>query len=189
MTASNPRAAAAQVFPALLTPRDRLVSYVLAYGVGFLLPLFIGLGAAAIYREYWAVALPLPFIVMIGIAALFRPRAFRIADNRIAVVRAIGAIEWPLGDIRTVRRPPAWPQSRPVPLLAIRGLFGSYGWFWTREWGIHRIYLTDPEAAIELERRSGRRIVITPADPRGFVSALADAAARAGLEIEIAGGR
>lgn len=165
-----------QRFPAVLSPRYRLVSITLGFGVGVLLPALIGLGAAAIYGEYWALALPLPFLALIGIAALFRPRAFAVGNGKLSVVRGIGAVAWPIAEMKVARMPPDWPKARPVSVLATRGLFGSYGWFWCPGWGFHRIYLTDPDTAIELERRDGRRIVITPSDPRGFLAALSAAA-------------
>lgn len=189
MISRNPGADTAMVFPALLSPRFRLFSQTLGYGAGIVLPLLVGLGAAALYGEYWALALPLPFLLLIGIASLFRPRAYRIGTDRFAVLRSIGAIEWQIADIKTVRVPPIWPQSRAVAVMAMRGLFGTYGWFWNREWGTHRLYLTDLDKAIEIERANGQRIVVTPDDTRGFVSALETAARRAGAAIEIERGR
>lgn len=180
-----PEMTAPLAFPAKLSPKLLLVSRTLGYGVGLLLPLLVGLVVAALYGEIWALALPIPFAALLGIAALFRPRAFVVDDRNISVQRMLGPIRFPLADIKVLRVPPIWPQSKPVSVLATRGLFGTYGWFWNREWSIHRIYLTDPDEAVELERRDGRRIVMTPANRRAFASAVAAAAKRAGLEIEI----
>ena len=185
MTSKLPETAAAGRFPATLSPKFLLMSRTLGYGVGLLLPALIALVAAAVYGEYWALLLPVPFAVLIGIAALFRPRAFTIDDRYVSVERSIGPVRFPLADIRIVRAPPVWPQSKPVSMLATRGLFGTYGWFWNRDWGTHRIYLTDPDAAVELERRDANRVVMTPADRPKFLRTIEAASRRAGLEIEI----
>ena len=173
------------VFPARLAPRQLLLSRTLGYGAGILLPALIGLFIAAVYGEYRALLLPLPFLFVLAIADAFRPRGFRIDTDRIAVVRRIGPVTWPLSDLAILRAPPQWSGSKPVAVLATRGLFGTYGWFWNRDWGMHRVYITDPAEAVEIELTSGRRIVMTPASHRDFVSALRDAARRAGATLRI----
>jgi len=185
MTSKLPETAPAESFPATLSPKFLLMSRTLGYGVGLLLPALVALVAAAVYGEVWALLLPIPFVLLIGVAALFRPRAFTVDDRHISVERSLGPIRFPLADIRVIRAPPVWPQSKPVSMLATRGLFGTYGWFWNREWGTHRIYLTDPDAAVELERSNGKRIVMTPANRSAFLQAVRRAARRTGLDIEI----
>lgn len=172
-------------FPARLAPRQLLLSQTLAYGVGLALPALVGIIFAAVYGKYWALALPIPFAMVLGIAASFRPRGFLVDAQSIAVVRTIGAITWPLSQIAILRAPPAWAPTKPIALMATRGLFGTYGWFWNRVWGAHRIYMTDPDEAVEIELTSGRHIVVTPAAHRDFIAAVRDAAKHAGIEIQI----
>jgi hypothetical protein len=185
MPSSEPQAGPDRDFPAMLSRRFRIYGYVLGYGCGILLPVSIGLAMALIYHRLEWLALPLPFLALIAATALFRPRAFRVAGDHVAVLRRIGPLRWPLSDIAAVRLPPVWPQSKPISMLATRGMFGTYGWFWNREWGMHRIYMTDADAAIEIERRNGQRIVMTPNDPGGFVTALEIAARHGGVRIGI----
>ena len=172
-------------FPARLAPRQLLLSQTLGYGVGLALPALIGIIFAVLYRQYWALALPIPFGIVLAIAAAFRPRGFQVDADRLAVVRTIGPVTWPLSDIAILRAPPAWPTTKPLALMATRGLFGTYGWFWSRDWGTHRIYMTDPDEAVEIELASGRHIVMTPASHRDFVAAVRNAAKRAGIAIRI----
>lgn len=169
----------------MLSRRFRVSSQLLGYGVGGLFPVAVGIFMAIQYDRLWWLALPVPFIALIGVTALFRPRGFRVAPDHIAVLRTIGPIRWPLSDIAVLRIPPVWPQSKPLSMLATRGLFGTYGWFWNREWGMHRIYMTDADTAVEIERRNRQHIVITPSDPRRFVDAVETAARRARLPVEI----
>lgn len=172
-------------FPARLAPRQLLLSRTLGYGAGILLPVLIGLFVATVYGEYWAMLLPIPFLFVLAIAGAFRPRGFEIDTDRIAVVRRIGPVTWPLSEIAILRAPPQWSGSKPVAVLATRGLFGTYGWFWNRDWGMHRIYITDPAEAIEIELKTGRRIVMTPASHRDFIATLRDAAKNARTPIQI----
>jgi hypothetical protein len=172
-------------FPARLAPRQLLLSRTLGYGAGILLPALIGLFVAAVYGEYWAILLPIPFLCVLAIAGAFRPRGFLIDTDRVAVVRRIGPVTWPLSDLAILRAPPQWSGSKPVAVLATRGLFGTYGWFWNRDWGMHRIYITDPAEAVEIELTSGRRVVMTPSSHRDFVSTLRDTAMSAGVPLRI----
>jgi hypothetical protein len=172
-------------FPARLAPRQLLLSRTLAYGVGLLLPALIGLFVAAVYGEFWALVLPVPFALILAIAGAYRPRGFQVDADRVAVLRRIGPIEWMLSDIAVLRAPPAWAGSKPVAVLATRGLFGTFGWFWNREWGMHRIYMTDPAEAVEIELVSGRHIVVTPHPYRAFMTAVRDAANAAGVTLSV----
>jgi hypothetical protein len=172
-------------FPARLAPRQLLLSRTLGYGAGILLPALIGLFIAAVYGEYWALLLPIPFLFVLAIADAFRPRGFLIDTDSIAVVRRIGPVIWSLPELAILRAPPQWSGNKPVAVLATRGLFGTYGWFWNRDWGMHRIYITDPAEAVEIELINGRRIVITPSSHREFVATLREAAKSAGISLRI----
>ncbi|MEX0807439.1 MAG: hypothetical protein WD044_01805 [Dongiaceae bacterium] len=172
-------------FPARLAPRQLLLSQTLAYGVGLALPALVGIIFAAVYGKYWALALPIPFAMALGIAASFRPRGFLVDAQRVAVMRTVGPIAWRLADIAILRAPPVWAPTKPIALMATRGLFGTYGWFWNRDWGAHRIYMTDPDEAVEIVLTSGRHIVVTPASHREFIAAVREGAKSAGIEIQV----
>ena len=49
------------------------------------------------------------------------------------------------------------------------GLFGLSGWFWSRRIGRFRAYATDPERAVLLRYRDGRKVVVTPSDVAHFI--------------------
>jgi hypothetical protein len=56
------------------------------------------------------------------------------------------------------------------------GLWGGFGWLWTSRRGIVELYVSRLDGYVLLERRGGRPLLFTPADPAGLVEALSGAA-------------
>jgi hypothetical protein len=54
------------------------------------------------------------------------------------------------------------------------GLFGAFGWLWSRKAGRLDVYVTNLGPWVVVERRAGRPLVLSPADPHAFARALAD---------------
>lgn len=55
------------------------------------------------------------------------------------------------------------------------GLWGGFGWLWTRRRGILQMYISRTDHFVWVERVSGRPWLITPEQPEAFVRALSGA--------------
>jgi hypothetical protein len=139
--------------------------------------LFLGIGLAA----------PSPasmFLVPTGalIAVLYagiwlwsRPSSFEVGPAGLRVV-------WPVRSLSIPRHNVA--AARVMDLASFRsefgntlrvgagGLFGTFGWLWSRRAGLLDVYVTNLGPWVIVERRVGRPLVLSPANPDGFASAL-----------------
>jgi len=59
-----------------------------------------------------------------------------------------------------------------VPARWGRGLWGGFGWLWTRKRGVVQIYVSRDDGLVGIERVGGRPWLITPEHPEAFVRAL-----------------
>jgi hypothetical protein len=56
--------------------------------------------------------------------------------------------------------------------IGVGGLFGGFGWLWTRRRGLVEFYVSRTDGLVLVERREGRPLLVTPSDPDGLAGAL-----------------
>lgn len=161
-------------YSAALGSRERLVTYLVGFGVGIGLPILMAVIFFLAFNEPLLLLLPLPFVLVVLLAWLMRPVAFSFSPDhrKLYIHRRIGLREFPLSGLTAVHYP-----ANPVPrgtigLLASQGYYGLFGVFWNRTWGIFHAYLTNNSRGIELVWKDGRRVLLSPVDPAGFVNNL-----------------
>lgn len=148
-------------------------------GVGLLLPAALFAAALLVPGDTQRLGL-MAVATLVASAYLavwlwFRPGYFRVTEVGLE-------IGFPLRDI-AVRRSnlvsatvlsPAELRARIG--FAIRvgagGLWGGFGWLWSRRAGWVEHYVSRLHGFVWLERRAGRPLLLTPADPEAFVQAL-----------------
>lgn len=112
-------------------------------------------------------ALP-PLIVLT--AALFAVRGYAVRGNTLLVQRPLWVTRVDLGELQSAATA-AGAGARSLRLLGNGGLFVFCGWFRNAELGRFRAFVTDWQRAVVI-RASRQTVVISPADPAGFVRAL-----------------
>jgi hypothetical protein len=123
----------------------------------------------------------LPFGVFYGVLGLYlaiyvfcRPTRFDVSGGGLDVVfpgwrrrlearTLAGAREFTLADFRREFR---WGLR-----IGIGGLWGGFGWLWTRQ-GLVEFYISRADGFVLVERREGRTLLITPERPAALVEAL-----------------
>jgi hypothetical protein len=124
--------------------------------------------------------LALPALLMIAIYAWvwlrFRPSRFVVQSRTLEVV-------WPLrrrsiarDQIAAVRIVDAQELRREIGFgvrVGAGGLFGGFGWLWTRRRGRVQMYVSRTDRFVWIELASGPPWLITPDRPEDFVRALA----------------
>lgn len=116
------------------------------------------------------------FAVLLSAAAIalsfaFSPRGFEISGGAFRVKRIIGDVVFPLNILRFVRDATTADFRGCVRLWGSGGLFGYYGWFWSRALGRSRWYVTDRSKAVVVA--DGNQIVlVSPEDRDGFLAAI-----------------
>ena len=144
-------------------------------GVLFALPLaFLGLAALltplllgpavfilAIYAWIWLRYRPTAFVVHPRALEVTWPlRRREIPRDDISAVRVI--------DRQTLRREAGWGVR-----VGAGGLFGGFGYLWTTNRGLVRMYVSRTDRFVWIERKSDRPWLITPDQPDAFVRAMA----------------
>jgi hypothetical protein len=116
------------------------------------------------------------FIAFVSAAVLalsfaYSPRGYEIFGGAFRVKRLIGDVVFPLDELRYVRDATAADFRGCVRLWGSGGLFGYYGWFWSKALGRSRWYVTDRSKALVLAA-GGKAILASPEDRDGFVAAI-----------------
>jgi PH (Pleckstrin Homology) domain-containing protein len=141
-----------------------------------LLALPVGLLASALLGKT-ALGGPALFVV-----AIYAWVWLRFRPTRFVVRPAVLEVTWPLkrskirrDDISTVRlidrgelrREMGWGMR-----VGAGGLWGGFGWLWTRRHGILQMYVSRTDGFVLIERVRDRPWLITPEQPEAFVRAL-----------------
>ena len=118
-----------------------------------------------------AVFIALVSATVIALSFAFSPRGYEISGGALRVKRLIGDVVFPLDRLQFVRYATAADFRGSVRLWGSGGLFGYYGWFWSKALGRSRWYVTDRRNAVVLA--SGDRVIlVSPQDHDGFVAAM-----------------
>lgn len=132
--------------------------------------LLAGFAVPAQTRPLWhAAAIALPLAILLA-AALFVVRDYAVRDGELRVRRLFWTTRVRLGELReAIIDPQAGAGS--FRLLGNGGLLSFSGWFRNAKLGRYRAFVTDWRHAVVL-RAAAVTVVLSPADPAGFVGEL-----------------
>jgi hypothetical protein len=155
----------APMSPSILVLTGVLLALPLAFlGLAALLmPLLLGPAVfiLAIYAWIWLRYRPTAFVVHPRALEVTWPlRRREIPHDDISAVRVI--------DRQTLRRETGWGVR-----VGAGGFFGGFGYLWTTNRGLVRMYVSRTDRFVWIERKSDRPWLITPDQPDAFVRAMA----------------
>ncbi|MEJ2157897.1 MAG: PH domain-containing protein [Desulfobacteraceae bacterium] len=139
------------------------------------IPIIFITGAVASRRMLLAPAFFL-LVIYLWVWLRFRPRQFVIHGTDLELIWPLKRQRFPRSTITVVeiidrkklRSMVGWGVR-----IGAGGLWGGFGWLWTRQRGIVCIYVSRIDEFVWIERRSERPLLITPDHMDDFVSALA----------------
>jgi hypothetical protein len=155
-------------FPATLGARERL-STIAAVVLGVVVMSVLGVVFTVKSGELSWLFMSLPFSVVLLIVGRFAPSGYRLAGDGVHVERRAGAKVIPYRAIRAVDR-----ERRPLAGLSVfgsRGVFGTFGRFWSSRLGFHRLFLSNREGVVWLATADGW-VGLSPDRPDEFVERL-----------------
>ena len=127
----------------------------------------------------WRTQLALPGIILLilyaWVWARFRPSRFIIAQNGLGVVWPLKSRTIPRSEITDVRLMEAPTLRQEIGWgvrIGVGGLWGGFGWLWTKRRGLVQMYISRTDRFVWIERAGARAWLITPIDPEAFVRAL-----------------
>jgi hypothetical protein len=121
--------------------------------------------------------------ITLAVAYAFRPSAYRVCPDRIEIARPKGAIPIFYSEIAAVKALEKFPRRITIGLFRSSGFFGVFGIFWSSPWGVFRIYVTDGKKLVEIVRRDGRRVIISPDERDRFLALVRDNSRASGVMI------
>lgn len=110
-------------------------------------------------------------VAAIGLSFAFSPRGYEISNGEFRIKRLIGDVVIPLGRLRFIRYATAADFWGCIRLWGSGGLFGYYGWFWSKALGRSRWYVTDRNKAV-IVTDGDRTILVSPEDREAFVASI-----------------
>jgi hypothetical protein len=116
-----------------------------------------------------AVVMAVPMLILLA-SALFVVRSYELRDGALHVRRLFWTTRVELGELREATIDPE-AGAGSLRLFGNGGLFSFSGWFRNAKLGRYRAFVTDWQQAVVL-RASACTVVLSPADPAGFVRAL-----------------
>ena len=116
----------------------------------------------------WLVTIILPLTLFI--TALFAVRGYELKGQTLLIQRLLWQTKIDLKNIQSASvAPEAFKKA--IKTLGNGGLFSFSGYFWSKSLGKFKCYVTDSNRSVLLEI-DGKKIVISPDSPDGFVRAL-----------------
>jgi hypothetical protein len=120
-------------------------------------------------ETFGALLMAVPALILV-ISALFVVTGYRLDATGLYVQRLLWTTRVPLEGLDRAWHDPS-ALCRSLRLFGNGGLFSITGWFRNATLGRYRTFVTDPRKAVVL-RSPARVVVLTPADPPGFLSSL-----------------
>lgn len=142
-----------------------IVVTLLLPGVSWLIASTVPMHAPPMLRA--VAALPLPILLA---AVPFVVRGYEVRDGALYVRRLLWTTRVVLGELRDATTDPE-AGAGSIRLFGNGGLFSFSGWFRNTKLGRYRAFVTDWQCAVVL-RGSACTVVLSPADPAGFVRGL-----------------
>ncbi|MBD8871793.1 PH domain-containing protein [Rhodanobacter sp. DHB23] len=115
------------------------------------------------------VVMAVPVSILLA-ALLFVVRDYTLRDGALYVRRLLWTTRVELGDLREAAIDPD-AGAHSIRLFGNGGLFSFSGWFRNARLGRYRAFVTDWRQAVVLRADKGT-VVLSPADPAGFVRGL-----------------
>lgn len=108
--------------------------------------------------------------LLLPVTALFTIRGYTIMPDAILIHRLFWATRLPREGLVAATSEPK-VMNRSLRVCGNGGLYSFTGWFWCKDLGRYRAYVTDLNRTVVL-RWEKRTVVVSPDDPEGFVREL-----------------
>lgn len=155
------------------TSLDRLATIV-TWGVSLLFITIIGVQVKELIHEFSTLSLIV--IILLLLAYLFtfllRPLHYTITDTTLIIQRPLSSKKIARADIEALELFINGELNWAIRTFGVGGLFGYFGRFFKGSIGSMTWYATRRNKAVLIRTKKGDRIVVTPDDYEGFVTAL-----------------
>ena len=120
------------------------------------------------FQIYAAVVL----IIIFGLTFLFKPQSYTMTAENILVNRLISKVKISKEDIHFAEKIDKEDIKWSFRTFGSGGFFGYFGKFTNRKIGAMIWYVSRKDSLVLLKMKSGKKIVLSPDDRDGFISAI-----------------
>jgi hypothetical protein len=155
----------------------RMSPLILALTVGLLLLPLVFIASAVFGKA--SAAVPGLFVVAVygWVWLRFRPNRFVVRQDALEVIWPLKRRRIPREDIvhvrligrQELRKEIGWGMR-----VGAGGLWGGFGWLWTKRRGIVQMYISRTDQFVWIDRAGDRPWLITPESPEDFIRTLAN---------------
>ena len=125
-------------------------------------------------HQLWAAAL-LVLAIDACVWLRFRPSRFTVQGSGLEVTWPLKCRYIPRESIvsaRAIDRPGLKREIGWGLRVGAGGIWGGFGWLWTKRRGVVQMYISRTDGFVWIERAGGRPWLLTPEEPEEFVGAL-----------------
>ena len=159
-----------QHFTARLDNLSRIISVVLVAGVIATTAVIAGVAMQEGLPEM--IIAPVVVILLLGITALYAVTGYSITADGLVIHRRAGKKVILLSDIATATPVTSKELGFGIRTFGSGGFMGYFGSYAYRNIGKATMFVTDRTAMILITLRTGKQVIISPEEVRGFMSAL-----------------
>lgn len=82
-----------------------------------------------------------------------------------------------MASILSVHFPSTEPPGIVFGICRVEGFYGAWGLYWNKTWGKFRVYVTNEANRVEIRLSHGKRLILSPDEPKRFVAEMETAIA------------
>ena len=158
--------------PMSIDKKIKLITYLVACGVGIGIPALVGILYAWTFHSPYYLLFPFPFFGIVYLAWIYAPFAIGIKQGELHILRRVGPVALKLDEIAEVK---AFDKLCDEAGWVLRtwgsgGAWGIYGHFWSKKWGHFKMHVTKDSDYVSLELQNGKKIVISPDQREDFIN-------------------
>jgi hypothetical protein len=108
-------------------------------------------------------------VLLLIVVGMFAPRAYQVDAYGVTVLRLGSRVYIPANTILDVQPVKI---RRVMRVCGCGGFFGAWGWFYARQFGLFRAYVTRRDRLVSLTLKDRKPVVLSPDEPDRFVEAV-----------------
>jgi hypothetical protein len=159
----------AQRFSATMDGQAKTITFVVLVIV--LIPIISIISLYGKEHDPWLLLGPVVVVIALIVAALYRPKAYKLGLEGLDILRPIGELNFPLHRFRSVSSITSKELGFGIRTFGSGGFLGYFGKFYYKNYGHINLYVCDREKMLLIILDDERKIIVSPDDPEAFMSA------------------
>src|SRR5262245_48415101 len=135
----------------------------------------VGMVVAALREPAFWMLVVVMGLLYASVWVFWRPRGFEVTADGLAIRFPFWTRVLPAAAIQGAREMTRFEFRQEFGWalrIGVGGLWGGFGWLWTRKKGMVEFYVSRVDGLVVVDRPCGKALLVTPSDPAAFVRAV-----------------